>query len=273
MSEALEHLNEGERILVGGDRFVTVPGPLAAAFAAGDRLVVVHETGDLLHIPRAEHDGVAAAVGRAVEAFDSLATVSDDAITAFFDAFAARLADDTFFEPIALANEADVASATGRGRAIGRLVLSPTMRADMVAGLRTWRDIPTRRRQMVGEVRHEQWTVEQWRDPLGVVGFVFEGRPNVFADATGVHSHGQHRRVPHRQRRARHRSSHHHARRAAGAGRMPVSPPARSNWSTAPRTLPAGRCSPTSDCRWPSRVAAGQRSPNWAPWRASTACR
>jgi glutamate-5-semialdehyde dehydrogenase len=39
---------------------------------------------------------------------------------------------------------------------------------------------------MVGVVPHEGWSVEQWRDPLGVVGFVFEGRPNVFADATGV---------------------------------------------------------------------------------------
>ena len=60
------------------------------------------------------------------------------------------------------------------------------MRADMVAGLRAWRDNATRRRQQVGEVRHDGWRVEQWRDPLGVVGFVFEGRPNVFADATGV---------------------------------------------------------------------------------------
>jgi glutamate-5-semialdehyde dehydrogenase len=38
----------------------------------------------------------------------------------------------------------------------------------------------------VAEVLHDAWRVEQWRDPLGVVGFVFEGRPNVFADATGV---------------------------------------------------------------------------------------
>ncbi len=30
------------------------------------------------------------------------------------------------------------------------------------------------------------WRVEQVVAPLGVVGFVFEGRPNVFADATGV---------------------------------------------------------------------------------------
>src|SRR5207249_4452360 len=30
------------------------------------------------------------------------------------------------------------------------------------------------------------WRVEQVVDRLGVVGFVFESRPNVFADATGV---------------------------------------------------------------------------------------
>ena len=30
------------------------------------------------------------------------------------------------------------------------------------------------------------WSVEARRAPLGIVGFVFEGRPNVFADAAGV---------------------------------------------------------------------------------------
>ena len=39
---------------------------------------------------------------------------------------------------------------------------------------------------MLGRVEHEGWAVEARRAPLGVVGFVFEGRPNVFADATGV---------------------------------------------------------------------------------------
>jgi glutamate-5-semialdehyde dehydrogenase len=146
----------------------------------------VHETGDLLHIPRAEHEGVAAAVARASAAFEGLARVTDDAVSAFFEEFATRLSDDAVFAPIAAANEADVQSALARGRATGRLVLSPSMRSDMVAGLRVWRDVPTRRQQLVGEVRHPEWTVQQWRDPLGVVGFVFEGRPNVFADATGV---------------------------------------------------------------------------------------
>lgn len=186
MSERLEQLMAGERIVYGGDLVTTVTPELAAAFRPGDRLVVVHETGDLLHLPAAEHAVASAAVGRAADAFGALASVTDEQISDFFARFADILADDAAFAPIAAANEADVAKAIERGRATGRLTLSTKMRADMIDGLRTWRDIPTRRRQMVGEVRHEQWTVQQWRDPLGVVGFVFEGRPNVFADATGV---------------------------------------------------------------------------------------
>ena len=56
----------------------------------------------------------------------------------------------------------------------------------MVAGLRTWRDMPSERDQLIDGVEHPGWRVEQRRAPLGVIGFVFEGRPNVFADATGV---------------------------------------------------------------------------------------
>jgi glutamate-5-semialdehyde dehydrogenase len=41
-------------------------------------------------------------------------------------------------------------------------------------------------RPHVDRIEHAAWTVEARRAPLGVVGFVFEGRPNVFADACGV---------------------------------------------------------------------------------------
>ncbi len=184
--QQLQSLTKGERIVYGGDRYTTVTAELAAAFQRGDRLVVVHETGDLLHLPAAEHAVAAAAVGRATRAFTELTAVTDEQISGFFERFAALLEDDTAFARIAAANEADVQQATQRGRATGRLTLSAKMRVDMIDGLRSWRDIPTRRSQQVGEVRHEHWTVQQWRDPLGVVGFVFEGRPNVFADATGV---------------------------------------------------------------------------------------
>ena len=42
------------------------------------------------------------------------------------------------------------------------------------------------RGQVVSCVEHDGWKVEQVVSPLGIVAFVFEGRPNVFADAAGV---------------------------------------------------------------------------------------
>src|SRR5690606_10926222 len=49
-----------------------------------------------------------------------------------------------------------------------------------------WTEQPPVRDRVVEAIDHEGWRVEQRLAPLGVVGFVFEGRPNVFADATGV---------------------------------------------------------------------------------------
>ncbi len=43
-----------------------------------------------------------------------------------------------------------------------------------------------RRDGIVDRIDHGAWSVETRRAPLGVIGFVFEGRPNVFADACGV---------------------------------------------------------------------------------------
>jgi len=186
MSEQLQSLVAGERIVYGGDRVTHITAELAAAFRPGDRLVVVHETGQLLHLPQAQHAVAAQAVGRAAAAFAAMADVTDDQISQFFHQFAELLADDAAFAAIAHANAADVADAERRGRVTGRLTLSAAMRADMIAGLRTWRNITTVRSQLMSEVQHDGWKVQQWRDPLGVVGFVFEGRPNVFADATGV---------------------------------------------------------------------------------------
>ena len=60
------------------------------------------------------------------------------------------------------------------------------MRRDMIAGLHQWRDLPSRRDKVTGCVEHEGWVVEEVVSPCGVVAFVFEGRPNVLADATGV---------------------------------------------------------------------------------------
>ncbi len=172
--------------MYGGDRVTTVPQELAAAFRSGDRLIVVQETGALLHVPAAEHAAATQAVDAAVAAFGALAACSDEQITAFFAAFAAALDDPEVVARIREANAADVDRAAAAGRSTTRLVLGDGMLADMVDGLATWRDAPLRRDVAVDRVDHDGWSVESRSAPLGVVAFVFEGRPNVFADAAGV---------------------------------------------------------------------------------------
>ncbi len=182
----LERLEPGMPVAFGGDRVTHVTPELAAAFEAGDRLLVVQDTGDLLHIPAREQAIVSEAVGRAHAAFARLGAVSDEAISAFFEAFAANLERDDCWATIAEANAADVASAQARGRSTTRLAVSDSMRRDMIDGLRAWRDAGAVRGRVLERIEHTGWSVEQVVAPLGVVGFVFEGRPNVFADATGV---------------------------------------------------------------------------------------
>ena len=186
MTQQLTQLVEGQVLVYGGDRVTVVPADLARSFVAGDRLVIVQDTGDLLHIPQAEHALVSAAVTHAVDAFATLAGCHDEQITDFFDRFAGAIEDESVFAPVMGANRDDVEAASAKGRSITRLLLSPGMRSDMVAGLRSWAASPIRRQQLLSKIDHAKWSASSWRAPLGVVGFVFEGRPNVFADATGV---------------------------------------------------------------------------------------
>jgi glutamate-5-semialdehyde dehydrogenase len=85
------------------------------------------------------------------------------------------------------ANAEDVAEATAGGAApamIDRLTLTPAGIEGMVAGLETVRQLP----DPVGAVI-AAWTrpnglrIERVRVPLGVVGVIYESRPNVTADA------------------------------------------------------------------------------------------
>ena len=182
----LERLEAGTPIPFGGDRVAYVSPRLAEAFRAGDRLIVLQTTGDLLHLPHLAHRTAARAVDRAVEAFGAMAGVGDDRISGFFETFAARLASAEVWAEIARANESDVESARARGASVTRLIASEAMRQDMIAGLRAWRDAPAGRGRLVERREHDGWSVELATAPLGVIGFVFEGRPNVFADAVGV---------------------------------------------------------------------------------------
>ena len=186
MTRRLESLTPGQLIPFGGDRLAEVSAELAGAFEPGDRIVVVQDTGDVLHIPQAEHVLVDGAVTAALDGFAELARCTDEQITAFFHHFADRLADDESFGLIASANDKDVEAAAAKGRSTTRLALGATMRDDMIAGLREWAEAEPGRDALVDVVEHDGWTLEARRAPLGVVGFVFEGRPNVFADACGV---------------------------------------------------------------------------------------
>ena len=182
----LASLTAGMPIIWGSNQVTTVPEDLAAAFVAGDRPIVVQDTGDLLHVPKNEWDTASQAVARAVDAFTGLRSVTDDAVTKFYREFASRLEDDESFGAIATANQADIESARARGRTTTRLELTPQMRADMVSGLRGWAAMAPSRGTVTETIEHDGWRIDQVRAGVGVVGFVFEGRPNVFADATGV---------------------------------------------------------------------------------------
>lgn len=182
--EPLTELTAGMALLAGGDRIIRVTPELAGAFQPGDRLAVAGDS--VLHIPAAEAATASAAVGAAADAFARMGAVTDRQISAFFEAFAARLDDHTTFAPIAAANAADIEAAKARGRSTTRLELTSGMRSDMAAGLRSWAAAPSGRGEVIERVEHDGWSAELRRAGLGVVGFVFEGRPNVFADACGV---------------------------------------------------------------------------------------
>ncbi|HEY5070601.1 MAG TPA: aldehyde dehydrogenase family protein [Caulobacteraceae bacterium] len=186
MADARLALTTGMPILYGGDKFAFAPEHIAQAFQAGDRLLVVEESGELLHIPAAASEIAASAVGRAREAFAAMDQVADEAISHFFAAFASRLEDADTWAALAAANEEDLASASARNRSTTRLTLDWAMRAEVIAGLRVWRDLEHTRGRLIERVDHRGWSVEQTTAAVGVVGFVFEGRPNVVADAAGV---------------------------------------------------------------------------------------
>ncbi len=182
----LTELVAGTPILFGGDRVTTVPPDLAASFQPGDALTVLQDSGDLLHLPAEDRRAARIAVDAAASAFGRMGDVDEGRLDRFYELFADRLEDDATFGPIAEANARDVEDARSRGRSTTRLVLSERMRADMVDGLRGWARMTSVRGDVIHRVEHDGWTLEQYRDRLGIVAFVFEGRPNVFADACGV---------------------------------------------------------------------------------------
>lgn len=182
----LTELSVGQRIPYGGNRWTEVSAAVAEAFRPGDRVIVVQASGDILLVPREVSQITDEAVASARSGFEKLSSSPAERITNFYAEFAARLLDDSVFARIAEANSVDVDDARGRGRSVGRLLLDDKTRRSMVDALRMWMNLPDSRDVLLGSVDHGDWIVSERKAPLGVIGFVFEGRPNVFADATGV---------------------------------------------------------------------------------------
>ncbi len=118
----------------------------------------------------------------------SLALASRAAKDAALHAMAAALTASA--EPVLAGNAEDVAAAEAAGTdqaMIDRLRLTPARIEGMADGLRALAGLP----DPVGEVVRG-WTnangvrVRQVRVPLGVVGIIYEARPNVTADAAGI---------------------------------------------------------------------------------------
>ncbi len=182
---SMSALQTGDRVLVGST-LISVDELFASSLQPGDTVLGVASSGQLRRIPLSVQTLVTESVSVALEAFGTLQTAAKESVNKFFDLAAQRLSDDALFSVIASANEFDVASAVSRGRSTTRLELSPKMRQDMIEAFRMWRDAELSPNSLIDTVSHVGWDVQQWRAPLGVIGFVFEGRPNVFADATGV---------------------------------------------------------------------------------------
>jgi glutamate-5-semialdehyde dehydrogenase len=125
---------------------------------------------------------------RAREAATALATASrrtkDAALTAMAQALRDRSAE------ILAANTEDVRRARDTGTAahlVDRLSLDPNRVEGMAAGLEQVAGLPDPVGEVLrGSVLPNGLELRQLRVPLGVVGIVYEARPNVTADAAGL---------------------------------------------------------------------------------------
>ncbi len=185
MSRALTALRPGSTVLAPDGTAFPVDEAFASAFQPGDRVIADPGAG-LLRIPREDAAAARAAVDRAVDAFERMGSVDDNAIAMFYQRGAQALADEAVWREITAVNATDVERARARGRSTTRLAVSADMREKMIEGMRGWASTPSRRGALLETIRQDGFRVEMTGAALGVVAFVFEGRPNVLADACGV---------------------------------------------------------------------------------------
>lgn len=116
----------------------------------------------------------------------AMARATTAAKNAALEAIAVNI--ETACETILAANAADVAAASGLDRAlVDRLELNPERVAAMAEGLREVAELP----DPIGETTDLRYRpngiqVGHMRVPIGVVGIIYESRPNVTADAAAL---------------------------------------------------------------------------------------
>jgi glutamate-5-semialdehyde dehydrogenase len=132
--------------------------------------------------------GVAEQARRARDAAEALATATrtdkDAALSAMADALVARTPE------VLAANEADVTAGQEAGLSaalLDRLTLDPARLAGVAAALREMVVLPDPVGEVVrGSTLPNGLELRQIRVPFGVVGIVYEARPNVTVDAAGI---------------------------------------------------------------------------------------
>lgn len=133
-------------------------------------------------------EAVVAKAARAREAARRLAYLPTNVKNEALLAMARSLEERTPFILEANAQDVEAGRAKGLSRAlIDRLLLTEARIAEMAEGLRTVAGLP----DPVGEIT-SMWTrpngllVGRMRVPLGVIGIIYEARPNVTVDAAGL---------------------------------------------------------------------------------------
>ncbi|WP_225046547.1 glutamate-5-semialdehyde dehydrogenase [Lacticaseibacillus kribbianus] len=122
----------------------------------------------------------------AKQAAASLAGLTTDAKNAALAAIAARLEAAT--PEILAANASDLAAAAAAApKFLDRLRLTPERVADLAAGVRAVAALPDPTARLdAGWVNHAGLTIQPRRVPLGVIGIIYEARPNVTVDAAAL---------------------------------------------------------------------------------------
>jgi glutamate-5-semialdehyde dehydrogenase len=184
--QVLETLTPGMQLVSNGNSVYTVTESFANQFKSGDKVYCIDGESEPIIIPKEDIDALDKMMRNAQNGFESLATLDASVIDAFYGYVLAYLSDDNRWQTIQSINNHDVENAQKKGRSTTRLVADDRCRKNMIECVRSIQQQAVSINDVVQQRRHDGWVATVQASPLGIVGFVFEGRPNVIVDATGL---------------------------------------------------------------------------------------